>query len=86
MRGYNDAAFGIPMPKDNEDFHGCDVLIGGLATITHRTPGHYHTLPTIRSHRDGIKVGCSFITTEALERIYQLHKAFTDQTDSKTHQ
>ena len=44
------------------------------------------TYPTVRSYPDGIKVGCSFITNEAIERLYKWHKDFLGREESRTHQ
>lgn len=54
--------------------------------ISHTTKARKRTSPTIISHKEGITVGCSFITNAALEEIYQLHKKFLKVPDEIIHQ
>jgi hypothetical protein len=67
--------------------HGCSVEIGLRRgdRISHLS-GVTVTYPTVRSYPDGIKVGCSFITNEAIERLYKWHKDFLGREESRTHQ
>ena len=57
--------------------HGCSIslLVGYGKQITHSQNGTV-TYPTIRSYKGGLKVGCTFVSNEALEMIYQWHKDF----------
>jgi len=67
--------------------HGCSTKIfANGKTVFHRFNFSSSDIPIIRSYEDGIKVGCTFITNEAVELIYNLHKSFLDGTNSKTHQ
>lgn len=77
--------------RDFKDFHGAEIRIFQVSEpskqIYHESRGSSHiTTPTIRSYQDGIRIGCSFLTTKALEQIYQWHRDFLETPDSKTHQ
>lgn len=67
--------------------HGCDILIScyhGSCKISHTTCNS-RTTPKIRSHKDGMRIGCTFVSNDALEEIYKLHKKFQTQ-ESMDHQ
>ena len=68
-------------------FHGCNYLVresGG--TIMHEGWSGGPLKATVRSYQDGIKVGCTFITNEAVEQLYKWHTSFIRNPDSKTWQ
>ena len=73
--------------------HGAQVRIGeesrsaweGGARVYHETWGS-KTYPTVRSYRDGIRIGCTFVTNEAFRKIWDWHKEFLDGECTKTHQ
>ena len=44
------------------------------------------TYPTIRSYPDGLKVGCTFVTNEALKQLYEWHQQFLGGQTEKTWQ
>jgi hypothetical protein len=68
------------------DFHGCDILLHGTSTVYHESRIGNTTTPTIRSYKDGLKVGCTFINNNTLELLYKWHKDFILCGDTKTHQ
>ncbi len=67
--------------------HGCDVEIDYRSSgrISHLR-GYDVTYPTVRSYPDGLKVGCTFITTEALKHINERQQAFVKGKTEKTWQ
>ena len=67
--------------------HGCEIEIARRQgdSISHLN-GIHVIYPTVRSYSDGVKIGCTFITNEALELIYKWHKDFTESENSKIHQ
>ena len=79
---YGSFQSGYALPR-----HGRSVEIGFRRgdRIIHLA-GYTVTYPTVRSYADGVVVGCSFVTTEALERIYSWHKGFLGREESRTHQ
>jgi hypothetical protein len=78
-----------PFPP-RSDFHGCNFLISRQSQsdgdILHTDWNEKSTMPTIRSYHDGIKVGCSFLTSGALESLYLWHRNFLEEHGEKTHQ
>jgi hypothetical protein len=71
-----------------ERFHGGNIRIYESAIgIKHenRLSGK-QSLPTIRSYADGVKVGCSFLTTDALQKIYSWHQDFLRDHKDRTWQ
>ena len=66
---------------DIKRFHGATVRIyeGPYGDIKHENPYYATTIiPAVRSYSDGVKVGCTFVTTQALEKIQKWHKEFLD--------
>lgn len=67
--------------------HGCDIYLQyeKLSDTIRHIRTYDNTKPKIRSYRDGLKVGCTFIDNETLEHLYKLHKKFQTQ-ESMDHQ
>ena len=73
--------------------HGARVKIGvesrpaweGGARVYHET-WDGKTFPIVRSYKDGVRVGCTFVSTEALEKIRAWHQEFLLSPDAMTHQ
>lgn len=63
-----------------------EVSKSNVAYITHMDKNGVKTTPKITSYKDGVHVGCSFISNEALNKIYLLHRDFIASLDSKKHQ
>ena len=76
-----------PYPPSGK-FHGCKILLRRepYGAIHHVNWDDFVSLPTIRSYEDGIKVGCTFLTTDALKALYDWHKEFLGREESRTHQ
>ena len=73
---------------DSGQFRGCDVRIFlDSFGIEHegRLTGRRH-MPTVRSYDNGIKVGCTFITNDALEKIADWKQSFVENKRGKTWQ
>jgi len=84
--GYGSNA-SIAAHQSQNTSHGCDIKIHATGTTIYHVPTVLGIVaPTVRSYKDGIKIGCTFVTNEAVELIYNLHKSYLDNTDSKTHQ
>lgn len=80
--------------------HGADVQIEaqldyytggpyykGLGTsIRHLDKSGVRSTPKVVSHKQGIRVGCTFVTNDALDELYKIHKNFLKTGDSKIHQ
>lgn len=68
--------------------HGASVEISewGSGAVRHLDNQGVVSTPLIRSYKDGIRVGCTFITTEALKKIHSLHSRFLQKEDGVTHQ
>ena len=83
--GYNS---GYEGRSDDSRNHGAEVRISlsadSLARVLH-SRGCFDSVPTIRSYREGIRIGCTFVTSEALRKIWDWHQDFSAAT-SKTHQ
>lgn len=55
--------------------------------VTHRTSTEvYARLENIKSYPDGMLVGCTFISNEALDRIWEYHQQYIKDKQSLTHQ
>lgn len=54
--------------------------------VYHETENTCVNKPLVRSYKEGLRVGCNFITNDAIELIYKLHKSFLSDQDSRTHQ
>jgi hypothetical protein len=67
---------------------------GASIEISKRNSDHlYHldrngsaTHPLIRSYSDGIRIGCTFVTNEALKKIHSMHQRYLSKEDYVTHQ
>lgn len=55
-------------------------------TIRHLDKYGVRSTPKVVSHKQGIRVGCTFVTNAALEELYRLHKKFLKIEDTKVHQ
>ena len=69
--------------------HGCTCEISkdSRGDIHHLGVAGHDSLPSVRSYPDGIKVGCTFITNDAVELLYKWHKEFRYPTPTeKVHQ
>lgn len=42
--------------------------------------------PSVRSYKEGVRIGCTFITGEALEKLAELHKKFLTDPGFRIHQ
>lgn len=61
--------------------HGADVIISYLGECMgymHLT-AEKHTKPRVELFPDGVRLGCAFITKDALEKIASEHKAFMSE-------
>lgn len=73
---------------DSGQFRGCDVRIFlDSFGVEHegRLTGRRHT-PCVRSYENGIKVGCTFITNDALRKIAEWQRCFVGNKSEKTWQ
>lgn len=83
---------GVPKPgtarisEDSADFHGCEIRLPLVKGKIHHETKNTLRIPTVRSYPDGVKVGCTFLTTDALETLYAWHLAFLLDKHSRTHQ
>jgi len=75
---------------DATRLHGCSVRIDTTnwesVCISHESSSGIVTYPTVRSYPDGIKVGCSFVSTSTLEKIFRWHQEFLSDKGEKTWQ
>lgn len=72
----------------NDVRHGCNIELDlnySLSIIRHIMDGHV-SIPTIRSYSDGVKVGCTFLSTDALNKLHTWHTDFLKSGSEKTHQ
>jgi len=73
----------------HKDFHGCEIRLEKSDAhgdaLRHLVKGAA-TWPTVRSYPDGLKVGCTFLTSAALELIYRWHEDFLVTNNTRTHQ
>lgn len=77
---------GASSVEKESECRGCNVQISTFAgKVLHELRG-LESYPTIRSYSDGLKVGCTFVTNAALEKIYAWHKEFLGREESRTHQ
>ena len=68
-------------------YHGAQILISEQdGKIWHESASTSVNKPLVRSYKEGLRVGCNFITNDAIELIYKLHKSFLSDQDSRTHQ
>lgn len=68
-------------------FHGASIGIELDGKIKHISgPSLYVTTPVVRSYRDGIRVGCTFISNEAIKHLHSLHQNFLQGQIELTHQ
>jgi hypothetical protein len=81
----------VPCSRDYPG-HGARVGIvkdsymnSSRSVISHISGGNRRQV-LVRSYKDGIRVGCTFVTNEALEEIYRLHSEFLKEKDYVTHQ
>jgi hypothetical protein len=58
---------------------------GPLHRIVHIQDGVVKTIPII-SYPDGMKVGCTFITNEALGKLYDFQQEYKNRHDYLEHQ
>ena len=67
--------------------HGCSIELAKRhnGSISHLCSTEV-SYPTIRSYGDGIKVGCTFVTSEALKQIHEWHQSFLRGETEKTWQ
>ena len=65
--------------------HGCALEINGgaiaHAPLTHMAENGVETIPTIRSYDDGIKIGCTFLSTTALYQIFNWHSKYLEPVE-----
>lgn len=67
--------------------HGATIEISDRGyRVLHLDRNGSVTRPLIRSYSDGIRVGCTFITNEALKKIQGLHQGYLTKEDYVTHQ
>ena len=69
--------------------YGCtfEISKSSGAIIRHLGITGHENFPSVRSYPDGIKVGCTFITNDAVELLYKWHKEFRYPTPTeKVHQ
>jgi hypothetical protein len=91
--GYNERP-GFPSQFTHRPKHGADVEIttqvlnydGLSTTIKHIDKRGVGSLPLVRSYKDGLRVGFTFISNEALKKIHGLHAKFLQGQDEVTHQ
>ena len=70
-----------------DNFPGCSIRLSSWSgVIKHENFNSGLTTPTIRSYPNGIKVGGTFVTNEALEQIYQWQQDFLGGKKEKTWQ
>lgn len=62
------------------EFHGASVrlCVDLCGNISHENQSAPPSIPTVRSYSDGIRVGCTFVTTEALAQVQKWHKEFLE--------
>lgn len=72
----------IEVRKDYNKYGGQPYTV----TLKHLSKHGAISTPRVSSHKEGIKVGCTFVTNEALEEIYKLHKKFLNVPDVVIHQ
>ena len=79
--GYNNSLY-----QRREYKHGADtqILLDGNK-IYHRKYGN-ETLPVVRSYPEGLRVGCTFISNEALERLFKFNQEYLNRKDIVEHQ
>lgn len=66
--------------------HGASIVLNlSGCGVYHNQSGHSQQV-LIRSYKDGMRVGCTFITNEALERIIEFHRRYINRTDYEQHQ
>ncbi len=65
-----------------------EIFSGPSGTIFHHlTSGAMTHQPLIRSYKDGVRIGCTFIDSESIEKIYKMHQEYLrSNPDYKTHQ
>ena len=84
-------AFPSEIGNSREWKHGAKVSIGLHQTNYQSNDRLFHetwdakTFPVVRSYVDGMRIGCTFISNEALRKIWDWHQDFSAAT-SKTHQ
>ena len=57
--------------------HGCTVELYTKASdigVFHYANGQGSYRPTIRSYRDGVKIGCTFVSNDAFRQIVKWHE------------
>jgi len=66
--------------------HGCRVRIGlSQGEIRHYDEKGFEPA-LVRSYAEGMRIGCTFITNEALDTIWECHKSYINRKDEVTHQ
>lgn len=81
------AGFDPPICTPNRPpMHGAKVTIGYSPLGFVHYDGCAETKPLVRSYRNGVRVGCTFITSEALDEVHRLHRKFISNLNEFTHQ
>jgi hypothetical protein len=68
------------------DGHGASIVLTKSGTGVYHNQNGQSAQVLIRSYKDGMRVGCTFITNEALERIYEYHRRYVSRSDYEQHQ
>ena len=73
-----------PVPHDAQV---AITLGGGLKPVCYRSKrDKYKTIANITSYQDGIVVGCTYISNDAVEKIYQYYQDFKNKQEKFKHQ
>lgn len=67
---------------DSVDKHGANYAISLSGGIVY----HDGSRTTFRSYKDGVRIGCTFVSSAALAHIAHAHKDFLNNPTSKDHQ
>jgi hypothetical protein len=67
-------------------FHDCSFRIELNDSLIYHNNGYISNGIPIISYPDGMKVGCTFITNEALGKLYDFHQEYKNRNDYLEHQ
>jgi hypothetical protein len=66
--------------------HGARYAITKTYGVVMHQEGDKGKQVLIRSYRDGIRIGCTFVSNDALREIWEMHSGFLNSQESVTHQ
>ena len=83
---YSQAVKEVPKPIP----HGANIEIhlrNGMKTVCHRTSTQESgIIAKVISYPDGMVVGCTFLSNESLEKLWEFHQQYIKDKQSLKHQ